>query len=236
MLTDVHHADGCNSNIRPSGHDLFTVLSWPHALWDSQWGGSVEFIAQECGGAAMDDRRISARIRPVLSIEPRPDRIVVFSSPLLHRTTHPTASAPLSAPPAELRTAFGAELGSEEEQQQQRWRFELVQQLSCPTGRDPGPYEDEARRWYHSRLVQTVLSAAVAFVLCSMADVAHLYYTARRRKQAAPDKLAQREADAKAGNKRKGAKPKAAAAAKATRASQAAVLAPGPAPAAPGQE
>ena len=53
MTHDTFHADGCERNLRPSGLDFFTVLSYPPASgvegWDEEWGGHVEFAPRACG-------------------------------------------------------------------------------------------------------------------------------------------------------------------------------------------
>lgn len=157
MPADVHHSDGCDSLSRRAGHDFFTVISWPNAGWQAEWGGELEFAAQECGDPADSNREISARTPPVLTVSPAPDRLVIFTGPLVHRSTKPSRNAPRAKPPGTLGAEYPI-LPTDE-----RWRFSTVQQVTCPTARDPGPYEEDVkrRRW----LAQCALSALMC-VLC----------------------------------------------------------------------
>lgn len=170
MPADVHHADGCDTYSRPAGHDFFTAISWPHDRWEAAWGGNLEFAAQECGGPADSNREVSVRTPPALTVAPAPDRLVIFSGPLVHRATQPSRQMPRSAPPGTLGAEYPRLAAVE------GWRFSAVQQLTCPTGRDPGPYVADlrSRQW----LVHFGVSVAV-FALCICASDARAAGTAR---------------------------------------------------------
>lgn len=179
MPADVFHADGCDSRRRPAGHDFFTALAWPHGAWADAWGGAVQFAPQECGGPAGDNRSASERTAPVLAVSPRPDRLVLFSGPLLHRATHPSAAAPAGAAPA---AALGALRGAPSARSAARWRLSSVQQLTCFTGRDMGPYADAASR--SSSPVYSALAFALTLLGCYALDHVLSARTARAPRRA----------------------------------------------------
>lgn len=188
MAADVLHADGCDSHSRPSGHDFLTVLSWPMAEaqsgadgWPTEWGGHFEVAAQQCGDPAMGDRALSAQTPAILRVSPSARLLVVFSGPLLHRATRPELAAPRTETPPSLLRAFG----SSRVPREARWRYSAVQQLTCPTGRDLGPYEADLRQWYESPHVLVGLGIGFMFIGVALLDSWLALRHARRKRDAA---------------------------------------------------
>lgn len=143
---DAFHADGFEQLRRPAGADFFTVLHYPgDPKWADGWGG--EFLlsahAQLSGGEQREEsERLVGMDGAVVRVAPRPDRIVVFSGQLLHRSTPPTPQWPTVPTPPSLRAATWKEHARVPHSA--RWRYASVMQLTCHNGAYHGPYEGPA--------------------------------------------------------------------------------------------
>lgn len=143
MPPDAWHPDGCDLNVRRSGWDFFTVLTYPNAEWKDEWGGQVEFGAATCD----DPRQETWSLAPVLRVTPGPDVLIFFSGALIHRATNPNMQAPLLDGPPDL-TSGG---------RQKKWRYSNVMQITCENHRYHGPYymvmwDHFLVRWCHGGL------------------------------------------------------------------------------------
>lgn len=154
MTEDTFHSDGCEQAPRAPGSDFFTVLSYPPADgvdgWEDGWGGHVEFAPRACEADGVGVQRsatdAAGALKPVLRLAPRPDRLVVFSGQLLHRSTTPTAEAPTTATLPRLargvRATRNTNLGGRvvTAPAEARWRYTQVMQLYCHNDAYHGPY------------------------------------------------------------------------------------------------
>ena len=86
LAADNLHADGCDTSSLQGG-EYFTIMAYPHARWESGWGGHTEFAARKCGDAEVEDAALGAATPAVLRVAPLPDRTVAFEGALLHRAT-----------------------------------------------------------------------------------------------------------------------------------------------------
>ena len=145
---DAFHADGFEQLRRPPGTDYFTVLRYPNdASWADGWGGDF-LLAPYAQYTGRQQREASeARVGlhgAVLRVAPRPDRLVVFSGQLLHRSSPPTSRWPPTATPAGLAAA---PMISPQNRSRllvpamARWRVASVMQLLCRNDAYFGPYE-----------------------------------------------------------------------------------------------
>ena len=132
MPKDRWHPDGCAFDPRPQGSDMITVLSYPHTEWREEWGGQLEFSAQTC----LDGRVKQWDPETVLRVTPKPDLLVMFSGPVLHRATSPSSKAPRSRGPRALQDHEDNTARKEAA----AWRYSQVMQLTCFNGRFSGPY------------------------------------------------------------------------------------------------
>ena len=166
MTPDAFHPDGCETTARARGSDLFTVITYPNTReWDaSRWGGALLFAPHVCQSEA-EGRRASEVLFPggegaVLRIAPRADRVIVFSGQLLHRSTPPTAAAPLSTSFAAFNGGVRGGNGQQHAvPREARWRYSSVQQLQCFNNGYHGPYVegDDADTQGMMRLVALAL-------------------------------------------------------------------------------
>jgi len=132
MPKDSWHPDGCEFDPRPPGADAITVLTYPHSQWLSEWGGQLEFSSETC-----TDRRIESWDPPIaMRLTPRPDVLVFFSGPLIHRATHPNGNAPRSPGPPALKDHMDNSAATSGA----AWRYSNVMQLTCYNDRFHGPY------------------------------------------------------------------------------------------------
>ena len=92
LAADNLHADGCDTSSLQGG-EYFTIMAYPHARWESEWGGHTEFAARKCGDAEVEDAALGAATPAVLRVAPLPERTVVFEGALLHRATWPREGA-----------------------------------------------------------------------------------------------------------------------------------------------
>ena len=118
---------------------MITVLSYPHSEWREEWGGHLEFSARTC----LDGRDREWNPDVVLRVIPKPDVLILFSGPVLHRATSPTGSAPRSSGPRALRDHEDNTARKEAA----AWRYSQVMQLTCFNGRFNGPYAKVIGPW-----------------------------------------------------------------------------------------
>ena len=92
LAADNLHADGCDTSSLQGG-EYFTIMAYPHARWESGWGGHTEFAARKCGDAEVENAALGAATPAVLRVAPLPERTVAFEGALLHRATWPREGA-----------------------------------------------------------------------------------------------------------------------------------------------
>ena len=147
---DAFHADGFERLRREPGTDFFTVLRYPNdGSWRDGWGGEF-LIAPHAQMVGSDQRAESEALigteGAVMRIAPRPDRIIVFSGQLLHRSTPPTHAWPIVQTPPGLAAASlgvpdGGASASRRVPKAARWRVASVMQLTCRNDAYHGPFE-----------------------------------------------------------------------------------------------
>eukprot|EP00277_Geminigera_cryophila_P025826 CAMPEP_0179483462 /NCGR_PEP_ID=MMETSP0799-20121207/60649_1 /TAXON_ID=46947 /ORGANISM="Geminigera cryophila, Strain CCMP2564" /LENGTH=333 /DNA_ID=CAMNT_0021297011 /DNA_START=231 /DNA_END=1233 /DNA_ORIENTATION=+ len=131
---DIHTGSRLGEMLRPAptGADAITVLTYPHSQWLSEWGGQLEFSSATC-----TDRRIESWDPPIaMRLTPRPDVLVFFSGPVIHRATHPNGNAPRSPGPPALKDHMDNSAATSGA----AWRYSNVMQLTCYNDRFHGPY------------------------------------------------------------------------------------------------
>ena len=148
---DAYHSDGYEQQRRPAGSDFFTVLRYPHKAngWEVGWGGEFEvapFITVSNDNQRENAAMLTASTGPSLKIGPRPDRVIVFSGQLPHRSSLPTEQWPITP----TLSALGGQIADHDGRRvhsvpyQARWRMATVMQLMCTNHAYHGPYEGGA--------------------------------------------------------------------------------------------
>ena len=98
LAPDQLHADGCldAADASRDGPHFITVISYPHAEWDSTWLGHTEWAARRCGDREMFDTALGEKTNASLRVAPLGGRTVVFDGGILHRATWPAEGAGVS--------------------------------------------------------------------------------------------------------------------------------------------
>jgi len=93
---DEFHDDQCPGAGEPR---YLTVISYPHDVWDAEWGGSTEIAAQVCKQIpTVGDLKSKTEVRAgsskvVLRVYPMPGTTLIFEGLLLHKAESPNANA-----------------------------------------------------------------------------------------------------------------------------------------------